>query len=115
MIDYAVQKYGKKVKFLTFHEAQARLDENLLSGHPLRAPNGQDNGVRLLDLNNDGYIDVMIGNNKVQEARLWSPKENKWISSKLPSFLDIGRDGECFGILQVNGFPSCVRRSCDKA
>src|SRR5207249_2677508 len=49
LIDYAVQKHGSKVRFLTFREAQERLDKNLLLGHPLRAPNGQDNGVRLLD------------------------------------------------------------------
>ena len=45
LIDHAVTKHGKKVKFLTFREAQERLDKNLLGGHPLRDPKtGTDNG-----------------------------------------------------------------------
>ena len=38
LIDHAVTKHGKKVKFLTFREAQERLNKNLLDGHPLRDP-----------------------------------------------------------------------------
>src|SRR5262249_49900719 len=53
-IDYAAQKYGRKIKFLNFREAQERLDKHLLAGTPLRASDGSDNGVRLLDLNGDG-------------------------------------------------------------
>src|SRR5205085_2191665 len=61
LIDHAVSKHGKKVKFLTFREAQERLNKNLLGGHPLRDPErSQDHGVRLIDLNNDGYLDVVI-------------------------------------------------------
>src|SRR5262249_20950230 len=49
-IDYAATKYGKKVKFLTFREAEERLTKNLLGGVPLRDPKtGEDNGVRVLD------------------------------------------------------------------
>src|SRR6266850_2793457 len=40
-IDYAVAKYGGKVKFLNFREAQERLDKNLLAGHPLRDACGE--------------------------------------------------------------------------
>ena len=47
LIDYAVKKHGKKLKFLNFREAQERLDKNLLAGQPLRTPKGDDNGVRL--------------------------------------------------------------------
>ena len=36
LIDHAVKTHGKKVKFLNFREAQERLNENLLSGKPLR-------------------------------------------------------------------------------
>ena len=36
LIDYAREKHGKKVKFLTFREAQERLDKHLLAGQPLR-------------------------------------------------------------------------------
>src|SRR5438093_9811033 len=63
-IDYAVAKHGKKVKFLTFREAQERLDKNLLKVNPLRrAQNdyqGQDNWVRVVDVTNDGYMDGVI-------------------------------------------------------
>ena len=83
-IDYAVQKYGKKVKFLNFREAQERLDKNLLLGHALRAADGKDNGVRLLDLNNDGYLDVVIGNGKVRKTRRWNPDENHWVEADFP-------------------------------
>ena len=55
LIDHAVAKHGKKVKFLTFREAQERLNKHLLGGQPLRHPaTGGDNGVRLIDLNDDG-------------------------------------------------------------
>jgi hypothetical protein len=49
LIDHAVKKHGKKVKFLTFKEAQERLNKNVLGGQTLRHPeDGGDNGVRLL-------------------------------------------------------------------
>ena len=38
LIDHAVTKHGKKVKFLDFREAQERLNKNLLGGQPLRDP-----------------------------------------------------------------------------
>ncbi len=87
LIDYAVGKYGKKVKFLTFREAQERLNRNLLAGHPLRAANGADNGVRLLDLNHDGYLDVVIGDGQTRLSRVWRPAERKWQDSDFPTAL----------------------------
>src|SRR5262249_23621579 len=77
-VDYADKTFGRKVKFLNFREAQERLDRNLLLGQPLRAANGQDNGVRLVDLNNDGYLDVICANENVRQTRVWKPKENQW-------------------------------------
>src|SRR5262249_14430913 len=86
LIDYADRKYGKKVKFLNFRECQERLNKNLLGGQPLRdSKTGLDNGVRLLDLNNDGFIDVVIGNDKVKQTRVWSPKSNAWLTSDFPT------------------------------
>jgi hypothetical protein len=54
LIDHAVKTHGKRVRFLTFREVHDRLVKNLLGGHPLRAADGGDNGVRLLDVNGDG-------------------------------------------------------------
>src|SRR3989454_5406669 len=94
-IDYAVQKHGRKVKFLNFREAQERLDKNLLAGQPLRAANGQDNGVRLLDLNNDGFLDVVTANEHVRQTRVWNPKEKKWIMRDFPvPLVEPGQQGK---------------------
>ena len=92
LIDHAVKKHGRKVKFLTFREAAERLQKNLLAGNPLRSAIGHDNGVRLLDLNADGYQDVVIGraahpnspSDAKQLTRIWSPKERQWRESDFP-------------------------------
>jgi hypothetical protein len=83
-IDYAVRKYGKAVKFLNYREAIERLNTNLLAGQRLRAADGQDNGVRLLDLNKDGYLDVVIGNGRVRKTRVWQPAQRQWSETDFP-------------------------------
>lgn len=60
LIDHAVAKHGKKVKFLTFKEALERLNKNLLAGQSLRDEQGNDNGVRLVDRDGDGLLDVCL-------------------------------------------------------
>ncbi|MCA1684917.1 MAG: FG-GAP-like repeat-containing protein, partial [Planctomycetia bacterium] len=84
LIDHAVKNHGKKVKFLNFREAQARLDRNLLGGQSLRRAQGGENGVRVLDLNNDGFMDVVVGNERASETRVWDPKARRWVVSPLP-------------------------------
>ena len=96
LIDHAVAKHGKKVKFLTFKEALERLNKNLLEGSPLRqtdgsaavrsparrshrpatrtfrclpAPassddQGRDAGLRFVDLDEDGQLDVVFSNDQ---------------------------------------------------
>ena len=100
-IDYVDAKYGKKVKFLTFREAQERLNKHLLGGQALRTDDGSDNGVRLLDLDNDGYLDVVIGNEKLQQTRRWSPKTRTWIISSFP--LSLVNTGARFGVVHSDG------------
>ncbi len=79
LIDYADKKYGKRVKFLTFKECVDRINRNLLVGQPLRSPeNGGDHGVRIADLNQDGYVDVIIGNETRKTVRLWQPQTKRW-------------------------------------
>ena len=65
LIDYAQKTYGKKVKFLNFRECAERLNKNLLKGSALRGKDGGDNAVRILDANNDGFMDVLIGEKKL--------------------------------------------------
>jgi hypothetical protein len=76
LIDHAVAKHGKKVKFLNFREAQERLDKNLLVEQSLRLPSGADRRVRIVDLDNDGFMDVVLPR--------WplAPLTRHWLSSK---------------------------------
>ncbi|MDR3623337.1 MAG: dehydrogenase, partial [Paludisphaera borealis] len=78
LIDHAVKTHGKKVKFLNFREAQERLDKNLLTGNPIRGPKGNDNGVELVDLNNDGFLDVVRSHDAKVEGRVWKPESRTW-------------------------------------
>ena len=95
LIDHAVARYGSKVKFLTFREAKERLDANALGGTLLRnegpaRPAGADNGVRLLDLDDDGHLDVVIARADRRETRRWLPEEGRWEVSPFP-FPIVGR------------------------
>jgi putative membrane-bound dehydrogenase-like protein len=118
VIDHVVGKYGKKVKFLNFREAHERLTANLLGGQPLRAANGQDNGVRLLDLNHDGFMDVVIGNEKRRQTRLWDPHARGWKTGDFPLPLvtvdahgNRRETGVRFGVLGADGNASLLVRN----
>ena len=84
VIDYADRTYGRRVKFLNCREIYDRLTKNALGGVPLRSKSGDDNGVRLLDVNADGFLDVVISNSKQQTTRLWSPREKRWREISFP-------------------------------
>lgn len=81
-IDHAVSTHGDKVKFLTFPEALARLNENLLQGQSLRDQAGNDGGVRIVDFDNDGDMDVAISAEQVKCVRVWDPAG--WRETALP-------------------------------
>ncbi|QDV17547.1 Cytochrome c [Gimesia panareensis] len=87
LIDHAVQKHGSAVQFLSFREVLDRMNEHLLAGQPLRNSQGADNGVRLLDLNADGFMDVVIGNEQVQKTRIWNPGQQSWSETGFPTRL----------------------------
>ncbi len=117
-VDYADKTFGRKVKFLNFREAQEKLDKNLLLGQPLRAANGQDNGVRLLDLNNDGYLDVVCANENVRQTRVWDPREKRWLTSGFPVPLvqpdrqgNRPETGVKFGIVHADGRVTALVRN----
>lgn len=84
LIDHAVAKHGKKVKFLTFGEANQLLVKNLLHGNPLRDSEGGDNGVHMVDVNQDGYLDVVIGNEIERRTRIWNHAAKVWEESDFP-------------------------------
>jgi putative membrane-bound dehydrogenase-like protein len=116
LIDYAIAKHGRKVKFLTFREAIDRLNDNMLAGQSLRSGDGQDNGVRIFDVNGDGFMDSVIGNDAMQQTQLWLPSRSSWRKGTFPvrlverheqngSTLDAGVR---FGIFQRDGSPSLI-------
>ena len=78
----------------------------MLGGQALRAENGADNGARLLDLNNDGFIDVVIGNEKVKQTRVWSPKTSSWVVGDFPTIIDAKTH---FGIINSDGNVSIIK------
>ncbi len=126
VIDHAIDRWGERVRFLNFPECIERLNKHLLSGQSLRAEDGGDNGVRLLDLNDDGYLDVVIGNGKLQQTRLWKPNQMRWdeksfpipiVDSSIRENIDqkvrsAPRDaGVRFGVLSPNGVASFLVRN----
>jgi putative membrane-bound dehydrogenase-like protein len=84
LIDHAVTKHGKKVKFLTFKEALERLNKNVLAGRRLRDPQGGDAGVRLLDIDGDTDLDVLISNEQDRLTRIWDSRANRWTDHPTP-------------------------------
>ncbi|MDZ7615452.1 MAG: dehydrogenase, partial [Patescibacteria group bacterium] len=118
LIDHAVGRYGRKVMFLNFREAHDRLVKNLLGGQSLRASCGGDNGVRVLDVNNDGFMDVVIGNPKLRQTRIWNPETNTWTIGDFPvAITSVDAEGNRrdagvrFGVLQPNGYASVLVRN----
>jgi len=118
LIDHAVGKHGRKVKFLNFREVQQRLTANLCAGQPLRADNGQDNGVRVLDVNGDGFMDVVIGNERLRQTRLWAPETNSWVAGEFPArIVEVDAAGNRldagvrFGVLAKDGRASVLVQS----
>ncbi|MFC1758432.1 polysaccharide deacetylase family protein, partial [Planctomycetota bacterium] len=87
LIDHAVSKHGNRVKFMTFRECDERIRENLLSGHPLRsrvdASGSSISDIRILDLNGDGYQDVVRLDRVHQKihGRVWRPAQKDWIEA----------------------------------
>jgi hypothetical protein len=83
-IDYAEKTHGKSVKFLTFREALERLTKYALAGTPLRPAGDEASGVRLLDLDGDKFMDVVIWKGASPITRVWSPASMSWREFKTP-------------------------------
>jgi peptidoglycan/xylan/chitin deacetylase (PgdA/CDA1 family) len=117
LVDYAHKKYGRKVKFLNFREVHQRLVQNVCGGQALRAANGQDNGVRVLDLNGDGYMDAVVGNERLRQTRVWQPQTGTWTTGDFPvALVTLDAQGNRldagvrFGILRADGKVSMLVR-----
>lgn len=116
-IDFAEQRLGPRVRFLTFREASDRLTRHLGAGQALRAADGSDNGVRLLDLNADGYLDVVIGNEAMRRTRVWDPASRAWKDGDFPVPLvattpkGTRETGVRFGVFHADGRPALLVRS----
>lgn len=81
LIDHTVATHGDKVRFLSFRDVQQRLDAALF---PLRSADGGDAGVRVLDLDGDGYSDVVKGAAGQRATRRWVPAANAWVEGSFP-------------------------------
>ncbi|MFZ9856179.1 MAG: PVC-type heme-binding CxxCH protein [Limisphaerales bacterium] len=114
-LDHAVARHGSKVRFLNYREADERLTQHLGAGEPLRAADGGDNGLRLLDLDSDGLLDVVIGNDSKRLTRVWNPAARRWLDSGFPTALVTGsgvdrrETGVRFGVVHPDGRPTLLR------
>jgi hypothetical protein len=112
-IDYASKTYGNRVRFLNFREAQERIDTHLLGGQPVRDRFGRDNGVRLLDLDGDGYLDLLLGDGGPRLTKLWRPAGRRWELAPLPTSLIVHEGADRppavrFAILDEGGAPAMI-------
>ncbi len=109
IINHAVAKHGRKVKFLTFREALERLNKNLLGDVPLRGSWGVPGGVRVVDINHDGFVDVLsggsalVGNIKSHKSKtwIWAPASGNWRECPFPTVL--ANYGEHGGVRDLGG------------
>lgn len=83
LIDHADRTYGSRVKFISFREALDRLNQHLLAGVPLRDEQGRFTGSQLVDLNGDGYLDVVVGGS-AQRTRVWNVDSKTWDEGETP-------------------------------
>jgi hypothetical protein len=80
LIDHAVTKHGKKVKFLTFKECAERLNTNLLPNVTIRNQTGMPS-AELIDLTDDGLLDVrLLGRLRAYMllSRHWDREKRAW-------------------------------------
>jgi hypothetical protein len=88
-IDHAVAKHGKKVKFLTFKEAQQRLDKGLFEGSSLRGLQTTPRVRVEVGGRSAGFAAVTVdryeGNTLHSTTRIWGGFENpnRWKSHTL--------------------------------
>ena len=122
LIEHTVKTHGDKVRFLTFRSAAERLQEHLLAGQALRAKDGGWNGALLADLDADGWLDVVIGNEALRTTRRWSPDRRAWEDGALPvRLVHTHAEGHShpagvrFGVLSPEGHASMLVRNDEES
>ncbi|HEY4312829.1 MAG TPA: polysaccharide deacetylase family protein [Pirellulales bacterium] len=117
LVKYAAQRYPGRVRFMSFGDALQRLNENLLQGQAVRSARAGDNGVRIIDVDGDGFMDVIVANEKLRVTRIWRPTEQKWLEVPFPTQLvDNGvSTGAQFGIVRPGGAVSVMIRTQSEA
>ncbi len=96
LVDHAVAKHGSKVKFLNFREALERLNKNVRSkddfvprqasapagtlpaGARLSDEQGRDAGLRYVDVDEDGFLDVIWSNDQDYGLYLYDADAKGW-------------------------------------
>jgi putative membrane-bound dehydrogenase-like protein len=113
LIDHAVAKHGKKVKFLTFKECAERLNKNLLLGQPIRLPDGTAAGVTVADMGGDGFIDVGFQTATLYGIRTWDSGAHSWNMKEAPIRPQVERPSTSISTLDLDGDGSVeiVRKS----
>ena len=115
VVDHVAKTHGDKVLFLNFQECLQRISQNLLKGQSIRRLTGEDNGVRIVDLNADGFMDVCISNETMSKTRVWLPEKQEWHETSFPTPLievnnagDVRSTGVQFGIVRPDGHASIL-------
>ena len=78
LIDHAVATHGRKVKFLNFRECLERLNKQLLADKPIRSRSGDDFQTVVVDVNGDGYVDVVSRQKSDLQVRIWDRGRQRW-------------------------------------
>ncbi len=83
-IDYAAERYGKRVKFLTFREALERLVESTSAALRNKGGDAGPATACVIDLDNDGFLDVVehvdaAKSGRARVHRIWNAQRASWI------------------------------------